>query len=68
MRIIFDAIVVSMEVMVMFFLAFLFVYLLALFLSPIENRLSILVWNHTAHSEQKVVPKSTFKQFSQRHR
>jgi hypothetical protein len=68
MKVIFDALIVSAGMMVIFFCAFLAVFLLALLLVPIENKLSSLMWKHSNHEEQKVVTKQTFRQFSQRHR
>ncbi len=68
MRLVIDAIVVSVEMLGLYFLAFLFVFLLAMFLNPIENRLSAMVWKHSSQEMQKNISKPTFKQFSQKHR
>lgn len=68
MRLVFDAFVATFEMLGIFFSAFVVVFLLALFLSPIENVLSKWVWKHSHAEIQKNVPKSNFKQFSQKHR
>jgi predicted membrane protein len=68
MMLIVDSIVVTFEMIGIFFSAFFIVFLLTLFLSPIENRLSKIVWEHSSHEKQMVVAKSSFKEFSQKHR
>ena len=66
MRLFIEAIAVTFEMLGIFFSAFLVVYLVALFLSPIENRLTAMVWRHTNHEEQEPFTKPSFKQFSHR--
>jgi hypothetical protein len=68
MTLIINAIMATVEMMGIFFSAFFVVYLLALFLSPIENGLSKIVWKHSSHELQKIVPKPAFKEFSQKYR
>ncbi|MBT1070190.1 hypothetical protein [Pelotalea chapellei] len=51
-----------------FFLVFVFMYLLALFLSPIERSLSRMIWNmNTSAATTPQVPKGSFKDFSRKH-
>ncbi len=68
MRLVLDAIVTSFEMMGIFFFAFFVIFLVALFLYPIETRLSEMVWKHSGHEVRKSVLKPTYKQFSQKHR
>lgn len=67
MSLVYDAILGSIEMMLVFFVAFLVVFLLALLLKPIENKLSTMVRRHTDHAVQGLASKATFKQFSQKH-
>lgn len=51
-----------------FFLVFMFIYLLALFLSPIERSLSKLIWSmNTPPPAPQIPPKGSFKDFSKKH-
>ncbi len=63
-----EVIVVSLGMMVIFFLAFLVVFLLALFLSPIERELSKLVWSATnPPPTTQTKPRSSYRDFSKKH-
>jgi len=50
-----------------FFLVFVFMYLLALFLSPIERSLSKMIWNMHPVPHVPTPPKGSFKDFSKKH-
>lgn len=68
MKIFIDAIMVSFEMMGIFLGGFVAIFLLALLLNPIENKLSKLVWKHSDVEVQKAVRKSSFNEFSHKHR
>lgn len=59
--------VIVFTMMGAFFLVFLLMYLLALFLSPIERSLSKMIWNMSAPPPPPTVPKGSFKDFSKKH-
>jgi hypothetical protein len=68
MSLIFEAILMSMGMIVLFFLAFLVLYILALTLAPIERGLSNYIWMHTTPPPPKVpVPTGSFRDFSKKH-
>lgn len=61
--------VVTFTMLGAFFLVFALVFLLALFLSPIERELSKVVWSMTKPPQPaaKPVAKGSFKDFSRKH-
>ena len=61
-----NALVVTVQIMVLFFCAFYFVYLVALLLLPVERGLSKYVWDHTGLMKPAGM-RGSFKEFSQRH-
>jgi len=63
---IFNAILVTFQMLAIFICAFFFVYLIARVLLPVERGLSKYVWDHT-EALKPVRTKSSFKEFSQRH-
>lgn len=60
------AIAVTSQMMLIFFCAFLVVYLVARLLLPVERGLSKYIWDHTGEMKPVHV-KGSFKEFSQRH-
>jgi hypothetical protein len=66
MTLIVNAILVTFQMMGIFFCAFFVVYLLALLLLPVERGLSKYVWDHT-DSIKLARARSSFKTFSQKH-
>lgn len=68
MSLIFEAILMSMGMIVLFFLAFLLLYILALTLAPIERGLSNYIWAHTTPPRPKITPANvTFRDFSKKY-
>ncbi|MDD2898010.1 MAG: hypothetical protein PHI31_04785 [Desulfuromonadaceae bacterium] len=68
MKIFVDAIVASFEMLGMFFCAFVVIFLLAIILYPLENKLSEMVWKHSDVKIPKNVHNSSFREFSHKHR
>lgn len=66
MLLVINAILVTSQMMAIFFCAFFVVYLIARVLLPVERGLSKFVWAHTGPMKA-VRPASSFKKFSQRH-
>jgi Na+-transporting methylmalonyl-CoA/oxaloacetate decarboxylase gamma subunit len=67
MPLIIEAILMSMGMIVIFFLAFLVLFILALALAPIERELSKYIWTHTAPPPLKVpTPTGSFRDFSKK--
>jgi hypothetical protein len=64
---IYNAIVVSSQMMGIFFCAFFVVYLLALALLPLERGLSKFVWDHRNNPLKPAAVRGSFREFSQRH-
>lgn len=62
-----NAIIVTSQMMAIFFCAFFVVYLLALLLLPVERGLSKYVWDHHAGTMKPAKVKGSFRDFSQRH-
>jgi hypothetical protein len=62
----FNAILVTFQMMVIFFTAFYVVYLMALLLLPMERGLSKYVWDHT-DAMKPAKTRGSFKEFSQKH-
>lgn len=68
MPVIIEAILISAGMLIIFFLAFFMLFLLALAMSPIEKGLSKIIWEHTAPKKPlPAPPKGSFRDFSKRH-
>jgi Na+-transporting methylmalonyl-CoA/oxaloacetate decarboxylase gamma subunit len=68
MSLILEAILMSFGMIVLFFLAFLVLYILALTLSPIERGLSNFIWAQTTPPPPKLpAPTGSFRDFSKKH-
>jgi hypothetical protein len=70
MPVIVEAILVSAIMLLIFALAFLAMFLLAIAMFPIERELSKIVWESTAPKYKKSLPtprKGTFQDFSRKH-
>ena len=68
MPVFFEAVLISFGMLAIFFLAFLLVFLLALFLSPVERELSRIVWEATAQSPAPArKQRGSYKDFSKKH-
>lgn len=67
MPLIVEAMLMSMGMIVLFFLAFVLLYILALTLAPIERGLSNYIWTHTTPPPLKVPATSgSFRDFSKK--
>jgi hypothetical protein len=66
MSLIIEAIFISVSMIVVFFMAFLMMFVLALFLSPIERGLSKLLWGQATTSTQSS-QKGSFRDFSKKY-
>lgn len=62
----FNAVIVTFEMMAIFFCAFVVVYLVALVLAPVERELSKYVWAH-ADAMKPAIVKHSFKEFSKKY-
>lgn len=63
-----NAIIVSFGMILLFFLFFLVIFLIAITLSPIEKSLSKMVWDLTAPPPPPKIPvPGSFKDFSKKH-
>lgn len=68
MPVILEAILVSAGMLLIFFLAFLAVYLLAITMSPIERSLSKMIWDASNPKRPSSPPPTgTFRDFSRKH-
>jgi hypothetical protein len=68
MPVILEAILVSAGMLVIFFLAFLAVFLLAITMSPIERGLSKMIWDATTPKRPAPpLPSGSFRDFSRKH-
>ena len=68
MPVILEAILVSAGMLIIFALAFLGMYLLAITVSPIERGLSKMIWDATKPKRPlPVPPKGSFRDFSRNH-
>jgi hypothetical protein len=68
MPIFFEAILVSLGMLLIFALAFVALFLLAITMSPIERGLSKIIWDATAPKRPlPTVPKGSFRDFSKKH-
>jgi hypothetical protein len=69
MPVILEAILVSAGMLIIFGVAFLALFLLAITMSPIERSLSKIIWDATAPKRQlpPPPPKGSFRDFSSKH-
>ncbi len=68
MPVVLEAILVSAGMLLIFGLAFLAIFLLAITMAPIERGLSKIIWDATAPKRpQPVLPKGSFRDFSKKH-
>ena len=68
MPVILEAILVSAGMLLIFFLAFLAIYLLAITMSPIERGLSKMIWDASNPKRPSSAPPAgTFRDFSRKH-
>lgn len=68
MPVILEAILVSAGMLIIFGLAFLAVYLLAICMFPIERGLSKMIWDATIPKKREPAPtKGSFRDFSRKH-
>ena len=67
MTLILEAMLMSMGMIVLFFLSFLVLYILALTLAPIERGLSNYIWTHTTPPPKTPVPTGSFRDFSKKY-
>jgi hypothetical protein len=67
MPIIIEAILVSAAMLLIFALAFLAIFLLAITMSPIERSLSKMIWDATTPKRLSTPTKGSFRDFSKRH-
>ncbi len=68
MPLILEAILMSMGMLALFFLAFLLLFLLALTMAPVERELSKFIWTQTAPPPPRIpAPTGSFKDFSKKH-
>jgi hypothetical protein len=68
MPVILEAIIISVAMLLIFALAFVAIYLLAITMLPIENGLSKIIWD-AAKQKKPVQPttKGSFRDFSSKH-
>ena len=68
MPVILEAIIVSAGMLLIFGLAFLAIYLIAITMSPIERSLSKMIWDAANPKESTPPPpKGSFRDFSRKH-
>jgi len=68
MPVILEAILVSAGMLIIFALAFLAIFLLAITMSPIERSLSKIIWDATTPKKlPPTPPKGSFRDFSRKH-
>lgn len=68
MPLILEAILMSMGMLALFFLAFLVLFLLALTMAPVERELSKFIWTKTAQPPLKLpAAGGSFRDFSKKH-
>lgn len=68
MPVVLEAILVSAGMLIIFGLAFLSVFLLAITMAPIERGLSKMIWDATTPKRPAPVqPKGSFRDFSKKH-
>lgn len=63
-----EAILISVGMLIIFFIAFFMLFLLALAMAPIERGLSKVIWDYTTPKKPLPAPsKGNFKEFSKKH-
>jgi hypothetical protein len=68
MPVILEAIIISASMLLIFILAFVAIYLLAITMLPVENGLSKMIWDATKQKKSvKVATKGSFRDFSSKH-
>jgi hypothetical protein len=68
MPVILEAILVSLGMLLIFSLAFLALFLLAITMAPIERGLSKIIWDATMPKRPvPIPPKGSFRDFSRKH-
>lgn len=68
MPVVLEAILVSAGMMIIFGLAFLAIFLLAITMAPIERELSKIIWDATIPKRPAQTPqKGSFRDFSKKH-
>ncbi|MBV5341594.1 MAG: hypothetical protein J0665_18895 [Deltaproteobacteria bacterium] len=68
MPVILEAIIISAAMLLIFALAFVAIYLLAITMLPIENGLSKMIWDATKQKKPVQPPtKGSFRDFSSKH-
>lgn len=68
MPVILEAILISVGMLLIFSVAFVFIFLLALVMSPVERSLSKMIWDSTTPKRPlPSPPKGSFKDFSKKH-
>lgn len=67
MPIIIEAILVSGAMLLIFAVAFLAIFLLAISMFPVERSLSKIIWEATAPKKLRPPPKPSFRDFSKKH-
>ena len=67
MPIIIEAILVSAAMLLIFAMAFLAMFLLAISMFPVERGLSKIIWEATAPKKLRPPPKPSFRDFSKKH-
>ncbi|MHB8056736.1 MAG: hypothetical protein ACYDHC_02450 [Desulfuromonadaceae bacterium] len=68
MPVILEAILVSIGMLIIFAVAFLAIFLLAITMSPIERSLSKMIWDATTPKRPAPsAPKGSFRDFSSKH-
>ena len=68
MPVVFEAILVAAGMLIIFGLAFLAIFLLAITMAPIERGLSKMIWDATAPKKPAPAPpKGSFRDFSKKH-
>ena len=68
MPVVLEAILVSAGMLLIFSLAFLAIFLLAITMAPIERGLSKMIWDATMPKKHlPVPPKGSFRDFSKKH-
>lgn len=68
MPVIIEAILLSAGMLLIFFLAFVALFLLAITMTPIERSLSKMIWDATTPKRPlPTLPKGSFRDFSKKH-
>ncbi|MBC7961395.1 MAG: hypothetical protein H7Y05_00455 [Steroidobacteraceae bacterium] len=68
MPVIFEAILASAGMLIIFGVAFFFIFLLALVMSPLERSLSKMIWDSSeTRKPLPAPPKGSYKDFSKKH-